>query len=100
MVMRYRKELEEMARSWCLLTNQEPTEEILNAFISGGKLALENQDCIVNKKSLDRHNSAKGLEQIKSTLVHFFREGTNNDYLEALNNATKEIIEHLSEIKY
>jgi len=38
-------------------------------------------------------------KKIKSTLVHFFRQGTNNDYLEALNNATNEIIKHLSETK-
>ena len=48
--MRYRKQLEEMARSWCSLTKQEPTDEILNAFVSGGKLALENRDCIVNEE--------------------------------------------------
>ena len=54
MVMRYRKQLEDMARSWCSLTNQEPTEEILNAFISGGKLALENRDCIINEDTRDK----------------------------------------------
>ena len=30
-------------------------------------------------------------QEIKGILVHFFREGTNGNYLEALNSAIKEI---------
>jgi hypothetical protein len=55
------EELKEVAEQWCDLVGEKPTNETLNAFMMGAKLALSNNGWINKTKDESSNNRCERI---------------------------------------